>query len=625
MTSTAPVFRPSEDTLVIHDERTARILRIPDLEHALIEYLDSGERRLVKQQELQSAETNLARANPVHVELATVSPEDIKKATQRREAIEPLLGLEDRTRAAVVQRAKEVGRSASTLYRWMDQLRSTGTLSDLLPKQVSKAKGRTKLPKLVEDIIKVVIDAYPKQFSTVEKVILEVRRRCRRIGMRPPHEGTIRNRLHRKAPSEMALKSRGRKAARDDYAPKPGRYTEATAPLSIIQIDHVLLPIQIVDINLRRAIGRPWLTLAMDVFSRVIWGMLLSLESPQTISVALCLAHGILPKDAWLEQRGIAMPWPVHGPPSVLHLDNAKEFRSDMLVLAAEEFGFDIRWRPVRVPEYGAHIERLCGTLQDDLMGLPGTSLPPGKRNEDINPEAESSMTLTELEQWLALHVVGRYHQRVHTSLGVTPLEKWQSGLLGDELGPGIGMPVRYTDPRAVLVRLLPNTKRTIQQYGIQHQGLTYWDPALIPYINHKNDENKGQRFLVRWDPRDISKIFVWLDALEDYLEVPYRNQARPSITQRQLELAQKELRAQGVPISDEDALFRVIDQQEELVQASVAKTKTARKEVARKQAAKRSLEEAPATRREPPSVANDTSPEIDYSALVPFGEEDDG
>ena len=63
-----------------------------------------------------------------------------------------------------------------------------------------------------------------------------------------------------------------------------------------------------------------------------------------------------------LAERKIEAEWPVHGLLTHLHLDNAKEFRSEALRRGCEQYGIAIDYRPVRTPHYGGHIERLIGT-----------------------------------------------------------------------------------------------------------------------------------------------------------------------------------------------------------------------------------------------------------------------
>jgi len=55
-----------------------------------------------------------------------------------------------------------------------------------------------------------------------------------------------------------------------------------------------------------------------------------------------------------------------------LHLDNAKEFRSEALRRGCEQYGIAIDYRPVRTPHYGGHIERLIGTMMEKVHLLGG-------------------------------------------------------------------------------------------------------------------------------------------------------------------------------------------------------------------------------------------------------------
>ncbi len=53
----------------------------------------------------------------------------------------------------------------------------------------------------------------------------------------------------------------------------------------------------------RQPIGRPYLTLAIDVFSRVVVGYYLSLDAPSVMSIAMCVSQAVLPKEKWLALR----------------------------------------------------------------------------------------------------------------------------------------------------------------------------------------------------------------------------------------------------------------------------------------------------------------------------------
>ena len=73
--------------------------------------------------------------------------------------------------------------------------------------------------------------------------------------------------------------------------------------MEILQIDHTLVDVIVVDQEQRLPIGRPWLTLAIDVASRMVAGFHISLWAPSVVSLCLALSHAVLPKASWLADR----------------------------------------------------------------------------------------------------------------------------------------------------------------------------------------------------------------------------------------------------------------------------------------------------------------------------------
>ncbi len=86
-----------------------------------------------------------------------------------------------------------------------------------------------------------------------------------------------------------------------------------TAPLAQVQIDHTVIDLIVVDERDRQPIGRPYLTVAIYVFTRCLLGMVVTLEAPSAVSVGLCLAHVACDKRPWLEGLAVEMDWPMSG------------------------------------------------------------------------------------------------------------------------------------------------------------------------------------------------------------------------------------------------------------------------------------------------------------------------
>jgi putative transposase len=200
--------------------------------------------------------------------------------------------------------------------------------------------------------------------------------------------------------------------------------------LELAQIDHTLADIIVVDEIERRPIGRPWLTLVIDVATRVIAGFHLSLDAPSSTAVALALSHAVLPKRDFKGQPDLSASWPVEGLPQTIHLDNAKEFHGPALKRGCREYGISLTFRPPKTPHFGGHIERLIGTMMGDLHLLPGTTFSSVKSRGDYKSAANANLSMRELEQWLTLQIVEVYHQREHRVIGVPPLAAWTRSLV---------------------------------------------------------------------------------------------------------------------------------------------------------------------------------------------------
>jgi putative transposase len=129
----------------------------------------------------------------------------------------------------------------------------------------------------------------------------------------------------------------------------------------------------------------PFLTLAVDICTRMVAGSHLSLYAPSSASVGFCLMHAVYDKTSWLQERRIEHPWPVAGLPSVLHCENGAEFHSRALKTACREYGIKLVYRPPATPRFGGHIERLIGTMMGAVRrAFFPTTIASSKRRSSI-------------------------------------------------------------------------------------------------------------------------------------------------------------------------------------------------------------------------------------------------
>jgi len=447
-----------------------------------------------------------------------------------------------------------------TLYRWLNRFKASGQRSALLPDNPNGGRGQSRLSDAAETLLSASIEDHylTAQKPSVAATYQELRRRCRQVDVKAPHVNTLRARIARIAGPVRLGRREGARAAHDRYDPVTGSFPNADWPLAVIQIDHTPADVLVVDDRQRLPIGRPTLTVAIDVFSRGVAGFYLALDPPCALSVGLCLARAILPKETWLARQGIDAPWPIGGLMDCVHADNAPEFRGAMLQRACAEYGIDLHWRPVGRPHFGGHIERLCGTLNQAIHTLPGTTFSNPAERGDYPSAQKAAMTLDELERWLAVYITQVYHQKLHQGLGMSPLKKYQQGILGDGERPGCGLRPLPADPERLRLDFLPYVERTVQPYGLRIDEIYYYHDVLKPWIHaaRPGAARAPRTFVVRRDPRDISTVFFFDPELKQYFPIPYRRLAAPSMSLWELREVRRRLKAEGRHSIDENALF---------------------------------------------------------------------
>lgn len=295
-----------------------------------------------------------------------------EQAVAREAVIRRLASKASPNRAEFLKACRDLGLKRSRLYELISAYKARPVASSLLAAQVGTPTGSRRLPDEIEAVISGAIEEFYKslQKPSINALQKEVRRRCSQRGLRPPCWTTLRDRVAAIDPAELTAAREGAKASRQRHHPVPGSYQVERA-YEVVQIDHTLVDVIVVDRVHRKPLQRPWLTLAIDVASRMVAGFYLTLEPPSALSVALAIQHLVQPKFDWLESLGIDADWPAEGLPESIHVDNAKEFRSKAMKRGAEEHGISLQYRPIGAPHYGGHIERLIGTMMGAVAGFP--------------------------------------------------------------------------------------------------------------------------------------------------------------------------------------------------------------------------------------------------------------
>lgn len=182
-----------------------------------------------------------------------------------------------------------------------------------------------------------------------------------------------------------------------------------------------------------------------------------------------------------------------YGKPQHFYTDGGKDFRSNHVKQIATDLGFICHLR--HHTSDGGIVERPFKTFNDQLF-----STLPGYTNSNVQErpkeaEKDACLTLRELEQLIVRFIVDRYNQSIDARMGdQTRFQRWEAGL------PKVPDVI---DERQLDICLMKATRRTVQRGGyLQFENLMYRGEYLAGYA--------GERVSIRFDPDDITTIFVY-------------------------------------------------------------------------------------------------------------------
>ena len=122
------------------------------------------------------------------------------------------------------------------------------------------------------------------------------------------------------------------------------------------------------------------------------------------------------------------------------------------------------------------------------IHGLPGTTFSNPTARGKYKSEARATMTMSELERWIALEIAGKYHQYVHRGVHAIPAQLWDRSIR--RISPTV-----VADPERFVIDFLPAETRRVGRNGFQINRIRYWDPLLARLFP------PSTRVLVRHDP----------------------------------------------------------------------------------------------------------------------------
>ena len=397
------------------------------------------------------------------------------------------------------------GRTLRRLLKKVTLARAAGTdeLVALIPRTRDRGNRSSRLTLEQNNLIDQVIreehlsSRSPNKRSCYRKLLDLAAQK----GIKAPSYPTLINRIKALPQSVSDRARQGKRVAYQNadfitvlYAETP---IHGSRPFQYVHMDHTQLDIELVCSRTGKNLGRPWLSLAIDAFTRRILGFYLSFDPPSYRSNMMLL-------------RDIVRRH--HRLPQMIVVDNGADFRCENFELFAKLMGIHLRYRPAGQPRFGAVLERLFGSLHSEYIhNLAGNT-----KATKVIRQTTGKFLPSRLAEWhlealfygIQYWAMEYYDQHDHPALDLTPREAFARGMAqSGERNHRI-----VTLSKDFMILTCPfvdrrGSRKVDRQRGIKvNDRYYYWCPEF------KDPKIAGQRVPVRYDPWDASTVYVQIN-----------------------------------------------------------------------------------------------------------------
>lgn len=299
-------------------------------------------------------------------------------------------------------------------------------------------------------------------------------------------------------------------------------------PFESVHIDHTLVDVELKCRRTGKPLGRPWLTLMVDSFSRRVMAFHLGFNSPDRATVLMSF-------------RAFVQRW--NRLPFMTICDNGKDLIARDVESFVSSLGCHVRRRPAGKPRVGSVMERMFGTANTQLFhNLDGNT----KLTKNVRmitgshlPQKLANWGLEDLYKLIEFWAFEHYDNQPHLALDMTPKEAFEKAI--KETGERPHKFISFNQD--FLIASCPTVdrggERTVdRQRGVKVHNFYYQSPIFDSLRLHK------KKVPVRFDPNDVSRVFIqlpnrqWVEARSMQLQYLAR------MNLRQLKAISEEYRA---------------------------------------------------------------------------------
>lgn len=296
-------------------------------------------------------------------------------------------------------------------------------------------------------------------------------------------------------------------------------------PWHIVHIDHTLIDIELVDEATGIVLGRPWLTLMFDAYSRRILAFVMTFDVP-SVNILKSLLRECLRRHSRL--------------PSIIVHDWGREFGSEFFQTLNAIYEIQVRARPPGKPRAGTLIEREFGVLNKaffhNLRANTQNTRNVRMLTKSINPRRLAVWSLERLHELFERFCFEVHDQRLHRGIGTTPAEAYVRGMALMGSRPSRRIEYDETFKFLTMATTPKGTARIQPGLGVKIRYFHYWNEQM------RDPQWEQKEVPVRYDQDDLSVAFArigssWVRC------VSHHDETLRNMSEKQWELAVRNLR----------------------------------------------------------------------------------
>jgi putative transposase len=532
------VARLAAGTILLWDERPWRVVNVGVERIAILSTEENGQLvelgradmiLLVAQKHISLPQAALSPTHTLVAErIHQASPAALERAVDRVRAVEALLAGQEAASHYAGRTLRRYRR------RYLEGQAKYGSgLVGLLDDNHRKGNRR---PRLSAESTALLEQSITESYETLKQkpvvhVYNEYVRACEAENIKPTSYTTFALRVKERPRAEQVRKRQGARAA---YQTGPQNWwlsydtpRHGDFPWQLAHIDHTQLNLEIVCATTGRVLGRPWLSVLLDAFSRRIPVVYLTFDLPSYRTCMVVLAECV--------HRYQRLP-------QQIIVDNGHEFRSTYFEALLAHYSVTKLSRPAAQPRAGSLIERLFRTsetaLVHNLRGNTQMMKQARQVTKAVDPKNHAVWTLPDFYEQLCRWSYEVYDQMTHSTLGQSPREAYLEGLNAGGLRPNRQIAADET----FRLLMLPTTKRgkakVMAGRGVKVNYLYYWCDAF------RQTAVIGTSVPVKYDPFDAGIAYAYVNGLWERC-ISERYAAFQGRSEREMMLATAILRQQ--------------------------------------------------------------------------------